>query len=62
MEQNRFWRRAGMRAGLAFGAAMGGGLVADGHKMDPMMSALIRFVRRITISGGCGRSMRRRSG
>ncbi len=47
MEQNRFWRRAGMRAGLAFGAAMGGGLVADGHKMDPMMSALVRFVRRM---------------
>ena len=46
MEQNWFWRRAGMRAGLAFGAATGGGLVADGRTMDPMMSALVRFVRK----------------
>ncbi len=46
MEQNWFWRRAGMRAGLAFGAAMGGQLVADGRAMDPAMSALVRIVRR----------------
>ena len=46
MEQNWFWRRAGMRAGLAFGAAMGGRLVADGRAMDPVMSALVRIVRR----------------
>ncbi len=46
MEQNWFWRRAGMRAGLAFGAATGGGLVADGRTMDPVMSALVRFVRK----------------
>ncbi len=45
MEQNWFWRRAGMRAGLAFGAAMSGRLVADGLAMDPVMSALVRFVR-----------------
>jgi len=46
MEQNLFWRRAGMRAGLAFGAVTGGPLVAEGLAMDPVMSALIRFVRR----------------
>ncbi len=46
MEQNWSWRRAGMRAGLAFGAATGGRLVAEGLAMDPVMSALIRFVRR----------------
>ncbi len=45
MEQNWFWRRAGMRAGLAFGAAVGGSLSADGLAMDPVMSALVRFVR-----------------
>lgn len=36
-----------MRAGLAFGAATGGSLVADGRRMDPQMSALLRFVRRM---------------
>ncbi len=36
-----------MRAGLAFGAATGGSLVADGKTMDPMMSALVRFVRKL---------------
>jgi acetyl esterase len=41
-----FWQRAGMRAGLAFGAATGGSLVADNRRMDPVMSALVRFVRR----------------
>lgn len=41
-----FWRRAGMRAGLAFGAAVGGSIRADGKRMDPAMSALVRFVRR----------------
>jgi len=46
MEHNWFWRRAGMRAGLAFGAATGGGLAADGRVMDPTMAALVRFVRR----------------
>ena len=35
-----------MRAGLAFGAAAGGGIRADGKRMDPTMSALVRFVRR----------------
>ncbi len=35
-----------MRAGLAFGAAMGGSLHADNRRMDPAMSALVRFVRR----------------
>ena len=35
-----------MRAGLAFGAAMGGSLRADGKRMDPAMSAVVRFVRR----------------
>ena len=35
-----------MRAGLAFGAAMGGSIRADGKRMDPAMSALVRFVRR----------------
>ena len=45
MEQNWFWRRAGIRAGLAFSAATGGRLIADGRKMDPTMSALVRFVR-----------------
>ena len=47
MEQKWFWRRAGMRAGLAFGAATGGSLVADGKTMDPTMSALVRFVRKL---------------
>jgi len=46
MEQNWFWRRAGMRAGLALGAAVGGSLTADGLVMDPIMSALVRLVRR----------------
>lgn len=36
-----------MRAGLAFGAATGGSLHADGRRMDPAMSALVRFVRRM---------------
>lgn len=36
-----------MRAGLAFGAATGGSLVADGRRMDPTMSALVRFVRKM---------------
>lgn len=36
-----------MRAGLAFGAATGGGLRADNKRMDPAMSALVRFVRRM---------------
>ena len=36
-----------MRAGLAFGAATGGSLVADGKTMDPTMSALVRFVRKL---------------
>ena len=47
MEQSWFWQRAGMRAGLAFGAMAGGSLMAEGQAMDPMMSALIRFVRRM---------------
>jgi acetyl esterase len=34
-----------MRAGLAFGAATGGRIAAEGLSMDPMMSALVRFVR-----------------
>lgn len=36
-----------MRAGLAFGAVTGGSLVADGKTMDPTMSALVRFVRKL---------------
>ncbi len=44
--EHRFWQRAGMRAGLAFGAATGGSLLADNKRMDPVMSALVRFVRR----------------
>lgn len=36
-----------MRAGLAYGAATGGRLRADGLAMDPVMSALVRFVRRL---------------
>lgn len=55
MEQALFWRRAGTRAGLALGAAMGRGLSGpaetgqDGEPlvMDPMMAALVRFVRRL---------------
>lgn len=35
-----------MRAGLAFGAATSRSLAADGRVMDPMMSALVRLVRR----------------
>ena len=35
-----------MRAGLAFGAAVGGSIRADNKRMDPAMSALVRFVRR----------------
>jgi acetyl esterase len=46
MEQNWFWQRTAMRAGLAVGAAMSGRLVADGQAMDPVMSALVRLVRR----------------
>ena len=47
MEKRRFWQRAGLRLGLAYGAATSGSLTADGLAMDPMMSALVRFARRL---------------
>ncbi|MBC7801477.1 MAG: alpha/beta hydrolase [Gemmatimonadaceae bacterium] len=47
MTDTWFWQRAGMRAALAFGAATAGGLKAGKLTMDPMMSALVRFVRRL---------------
>ena len=40
-------RRAWMRAGLRFGAAWGRPIAAHGQVMDPAMSALVRFVRRL---------------
>lgn len=59
MAQNWYWRRAGMRAGLAFGAATGGRLAADGRAMDPMMSALVRFVRRRPLDAGDFKTLRK---
>ncbi len=44
----KFWQRAGLRAGLAFGAAAGKPIQAHGLAMDPVMSALVRFARRGT--------------
>ena len=48
-----FWQRAGLRAGLAFGVAAGRPIEAAGQRMDPVMSALIRFVRKLP-QGGAG--------
>jgi len=48
-----FWQRAGLRAGLAFGTAAGRPIEAAGQRMDPVMSALIRFVRKLP-QGGAG--------
>ncbi len=48
----QFWQRAGIRAGLAFGAATGRPIEAAGGRMDPAMSALIRFVRRLPQGKG----------
>ena len=50
----RFWPRAGLRAGLAFGVATGKPIEAAGQRMDPVMSALIRFVRRLPNGGAPG--------
>jgi acetyl esterase len=47
----QFWSRAGVRAGLAFGALMGRPIEAAGQRMDPTMSALIRFVRKLPQGG-----------
>ena len=46
------WQRAAMRAGLMAGAAFGKPIQAHGQKMDPMMSALVRFVRRLPPPAG----------
>ena len=46
-----FWQRAGLRAGLAFGTAAGRPIEAAGQRMDPVMSALIRFVRKLPQGG-----------
>ena len=51
-----FWQRAGLRAGLAFGTAAGRPIEAAGQRMDPVMSALIRFVRKMP-KGGPGATM-----
>lgn len=51
-----FWQRAGLRAGLAFGTAAGRPIEAAGQRMDPVMSALIRFVRKMP-KGGAGATM-----
>jgi len=48
-----FWQRAGLRAGLAFGTAAGRPIEAAGQRMDPVTSALIRFVRKLP-QGGAG--------
>lgn len=48
-----FWQRAGLRAGLAFGVAAGRPIEAAGQRMDPVMSALVRFVRKLP-QGGAG--------
>ena len=47
-------RRAWMRAGLRFGAAWGRPIAAHGQVMDPAMSALVRFVRRLPPPGSGG--------
>lgn len=48
------WQRGVMRAGLATGAALSGPIQAHGQVMDRMMSALVRFVRRLPPPGGPG--------
>ncbi len=50
----KFWQRAGLRGGLALGAALGGPIEAHGQAMDPIMSALVRFVRRMRIDPALG--------
>ena len=47
----QFWHRAGVRAGLAFGALAGRPIEAAGQRMDPTMSALIRFIRKLPQGG-----------
>lgn len=42
-----FWQRAGVRMGLLAGATLGGGLRDGDRAMDPVMAALVRFVRRM---------------
>lgn len=46
-------QRAGVRGGLALGAALGGPIIAHGQRMDPFMSALVRFANR-TQTGVAG--------
>ena len=43
-----------LRGALAVGAALGGSIVADGRAMDPFMSALVRFARRMQRSATGG--------
>ena len=47
----QFWQRAGVRAGLAFSTLAGRPIEAAGQRMDPVMSALIRFVRKLPQGG-----------
>ena len=46
------FQRAGLRGGLALGAALGGPIVAHGQRMDPFMSALVRFANRAQSGNG----------
>ncbi|MGI4800270.1 MAG: alpha/beta hydrolase [Janthinobacterium lividum] len=50
MQINHF-QRACLRSALAAGALFGRPLAADGHTMDPVMSALVRFANRMQRSG-----------
>ncbi|GAC1347848.1 MAG: alpha/beta hydrolase [Acetobacteraceae bacterium] len=45
MQSKVFFQRAGLRGGLALGAAFGSPITAGGQAMDPVMSALVRFAR-----------------
>ena len=46
-ESRIFLQRAGMRLGLWTGATLGGGLHDGTQVMDPVMAALVRFVRKL---------------
>ena len=50
----QFWHRAGIRAGLLYGAAVGRPIEVAGARMDPVMSALVRFVRKMHGGGDAG--------
>ena len=58
--QTKFWQRAALRAGLAAGAAAGGPIRLHGLTMNPVMSALLRFARRMPRDPASGLASLRR--